>query len=75
MSCPHYAATITTEMRRRTTLGCPHVPLPALTLFPLQLGSPPAWTVADAALPSLIGHLLYGASLALVLSPGRVAAH
>ncbi len=40
----------------------------ALTLFPLLLGSPPAWTVAvaNAALPSLIGYLLYGASLALV---------
>jgi len=38
-----------------------------LTLFPLLLGHSFTWTVAaaDAALPSLLGHLLYGAGLAL----------
>jgi len=39
-----------------------------LTLFPLLLGAPVAWTAAavTVALPSLVGHLLYGAGLALV---------
>ena len=34
-----------------------------LTLLPLLLGSPPLWTVqaADVLLPSLLGHLIYGA--------------
>jgi uncharacterized membrane protein YagU involved in acid resistance len=38
-----------------------------LTLFPILLGHPFTWTVAAAgvALPSLIGHLLYGAGLAV----------
>ena len=38
-----------------------------LTLFPLLLGGPFIWSVqvASAALPSLIGHLLYGAGLAV----------
>ena len=38
-----------------------------LTLFPLLLGGPFTWTVAaaGAALPSLVGHLLYGAGLAV----------
>jgi len=38
-----------------------------LTLFPLLLGHPFTWTVAAAgvALPSLIGHLLYGMGLAV----------
>ena len=37
-----------------------------LTLLPLLLGGPLTWTtaVAGAALPSLIGHLLYGAATA-----------
>jgi len=41
--------------------------LGALTLFPLLLGGPFTWTVgvAGAALPSLVGHLLYGAGLAV----------
>lgn len=41
-----------------------------LTLLPMLLGDPVAWS-ADAAatqLPSLIGHLLYGAAMALVIS-------
>ena len=39
-----------------------------LTLLPVLLGKPFAWTtaVAGALLPSLIGHLLYGATTALV---------
>jgi uncharacterized membrane protein YagU involved in acid resistance len=39
-----------------------------LTLLPLLLGGPFLWTTeaADAGLPSLIGHLIYGAALALV---------
>src|SRR5262249_46861593 len=38
----------------------------ALTLFPILLGGTPVWTVAAAAdaLPSLIGHLVYGAATA-----------
>ncbi len=38
-----------------------------LTLFPILLGDPFTWTVgaAGAALPSLVGHLLYGAGLAV----------
>jgi uncharacterized membrane protein YagU involved in acid resistance len=38
-----------------------------LTLAPVILGVPPAWTVeaAAAAFPSLIGHLAYGAGLGL----------
>jgi uncharacterized membrane protein YagU involved in acid resistance len=42
----------------------------ALTLSPLLLGEEPAWTVAGAraAFPSLIGHLLYGATTGLVLA-------
>jgi len=38
-----------------------------LTLFPLLLGGPFTWTLgaAGAALPSLVGHLLYGAGLAV----------
>jgi len=41
--------------------------LGALTLFPLLLGGPFIWTVgaAGAALPALVGHLLYGAGLAV----------
>jgi uncharacterized membrane protein YagU involved in acid resistance len=39
-----------------------------LTLFPILLGGSFTWTTAaaDAALPSLIGHLLYGAATAFV---------
>ncbi len=39
-----------------------------LTLMPILLGSPPIWTVgtADVLLPSLLGHLLYGAATGLV---------
>lgn len=39
-----------------------------LTLFPVLLGHPFIWTVAAAgnALPSLVGHLLYGAGTAAV---------
>jgi uncharacterized membrane protein YagU involved in acid resistance len=39
-----------------------------LTLLPIFLGAPCTWTIADAdaALPWLIGHLLYGAVTALV---------
>jgi uncharacterized membrane protein YagU involved in acid resistance len=39
----------------------------ALTLFPLLLGGTPIWTVQTAgdALPSLIGHLVYGAATAV----------
>lgn len=39
-----------------------------LTLFPILLGQPFTWTVqaAGAALPSLIGHLIYGAATAFV---------
>jgi len=38
-----------------------------LTLFPLLLGHPAVWTVAvaDVELPSLVGHLLYGAGTAI----------
>lgn len=38
-----------------------------LTLLPLLLGSPPLWTVqaADVLLPSLLGHLIYGAATGL----------
>lgn len=38
-----------------------------MTLFPILLGRPFVWSVqvAGAALPSLIGHLLYGAGLAV----------
>jgi len=41
--------------------------LGALTLFPILLGRPFDWSEAGAAaqLPSLVGHLLYGAALAL----------
>ncbi len=41
--------------------------LGALTLFPILLGARATWTVeaADAALPSLVGHLIYGAATAL----------
>lgn len=39
-----------------------------LTLFPILLGGSFTWTpeAANAALPSLIGHLLYGATTALI---------
>ena len=39
-----------------------------LTLLPLLLGEPVAWTLAgaQAEFPSLLGHLLYGATTALV---------
>jgi uncharacterized membrane protein YagU involved in acid resistance len=39
-----------------------------LTLMPILLGSPPIWTVqaADILLPSLLGHLIYGAATGLV---------
>ncbi len=39
-----------------------------LTLMPVLLGSPPLWTVqtADILLPSLLGHLIYGAATGLV---------
>lgn len=39
-----------------------------LTLLPILLGAPLAWTTAAAAaaLPSLIGHLVYGAATAIV---------
>jgi uncharacterized membrane protein YagU involved in acid resistance len=39
-----------------------------LTLFPILLGHPAIWSVAaaGAALPSLIGHLLYGGATAFV---------
>jgi len=41
--------------------------LGALTLFPILLGATATWTVeaAAAALPSLVGHLIYGAATAL----------
>jgi len=41
--------------------------LGALTLFPVLLGEPFDWSDAGAAaqLPSLVGHLLYGAALAM----------
>jgi len=41
-----------------------------LTLLPLLLGEPATWTVeaARAAFPSLLGHILYGATAALALS-------
>lgn len=40
-----------------------------LTLRPLLVGAPLAWTVeaAAAAMPALIGHLLYGAATALII--------
>jgi len=40
-----------------------------LTLFPLLLGGPFTWTVpaAGVALPSLIGHLIYGAATAVAV--------
>ena len=39
-----------------------------LTLFPLLLGHPATWTVQAAGLqlPSLVGHLIYGAATAFV---------
>ncbi len=39
-----------------------------LTLLPLLLGSPPAWSAGEAAdaFPALVGHLAYGAALGLV---------
>lgn len=39
-----------------------------LTLFPVLLGKPFVWTIAAAnlGLPSLIGHLSYGAATAIV---------
>ena len=39
-----------------------------LTVMPILLSSPPTWTVqaADMLLPSLVGHLLYGAATGLV---------
>lgn len=39
-----------------------------LTLMPIFLGSPPIWTVqaANILLPSLLGHLIYGAATGLV---------
>jgi uncharacterized membrane protein YagU involved in acid resistance len=39
-----------------------------MTLLPMLLGSPPRWSaeVAAALLPSLVGHLAYGAGLGLV---------
>jgi uncharacterized membrane protein YagU involved in acid resistance len=42
--------------------------LGALTLFPILLGASFTWTTvaADAHLPSLIGHLMYGAATAIV---------
>lgn len=44
--------------------------LGGVTLLPLLLGGQPAWTAAGqaAALPSLIGHLAYGAGLGLTLA-------
>ncbi len=41
-----------------------------LTLFPILLGSPVLWNIAAAGLvlPSLIGHLIYGAATALVFT-------
>lgn len=41
--------------------------LGALTLFPVLLGGPLTWTVraAGVALPSMIGHVLYGVGLAV----------
>lgn len=44
--------------------------LGALTLLPLLLGDELSWTAAGAraAFPSLIGHLLYGATVGLVLA-------
>lgn len=40
------------------------------TLFPVLLGGSPTWTAADLAvgLPSLIGHLAYGAAVGLTLA-------
>ena len=42
--------------------------LGSLTLLPMLLGAPPRWTaeVAAALLPSLVGHLAYGAGLGVV---------
>jgi hypothetical protein len=39
-----------------------------LTLFPHLLGEPFEWSIADAStsLPSLVGHLVYGATTAVV---------
>ncbi len=39
-----------------------------LTLFPILLGNPVAWniTAASLVLPSLVGHLIYGAATALL---------
>jgi len=39
-----------------------------LTLFPRFLGEPFEWSIADAStsLPSLVGHLVYGATSAVV---------
>ncbi|GAC1374708.1 MAG: hypothetical protein NVSMB44_43040 [Ktedonobacteraceae bacterium] len=39
-----------------------------LTLMPILLGGPVTWTIqaADQALPSLLGHLIYGAATGLV---------
>jgi uncharacterized membrane protein YagU involved in acid resistance len=44
--------------------------LGALTLLPLLLGKDVGWTAADARaeFPSLVGHLLYGATTGLVLA-------
>src|SRR5215813_13017052 len=44
--------------------------LGALTLLPALLGHPVGWNtaVAQAAFPSLLGHLLYGATTGLVLA-------
>ncbi|MDQ6648982.1 MAG: hypothetical protein M3Z02_02500 [Actinomycetota bacterium] len=44
--------------------------LGGLTLLPVLLGQPPAWSASAiaAAFPSLIGHLAYGAGLGLTLA-------
>ena len=41
-----------------------------LTLFPILLGNPVSWNIGAAGLvlPSLIGHLIYGAATALVFT-------
>ena len=46
----------------------------SLTLHPLFLGEEMGWTapMAQAALPSLLGHVLYGATAALVIALWRV---
>ncbi|MDQ3454594.1 MAG: hypothetical protein M3513_03785 [Actinomycetota bacterium] len=45
-----------------------------LTMLPLVLGKPLAWDLANAQalLPSLIGHLFYGATTALVFVASAV---